>query len=41
VHSWNLSSLTITPANDTNFTLGVAATAKDAEGNLGAPTTST
>src|SRR6202035_2340577 len=39
VHSWNLASLAITPANDVNFTLGVAATARDAEGNLSTTTT--
>src|SRR5207244_1969283 len=39
VHNWNLSSLPITPANDAKCTLGTAATAKDAEGNL-SPTTS-
>src|SRR6202040_3719628 len=39
VHSWNLASLAITPANDVNFTLSVAATAKDAEGNLSPPPT--
>src|SRR5207253_731424 len=41
VHNWNLSSLTITPANDANFTLGIAATAKDAEGNLSTTTSGT
>src|SRR5205807_731796 len=41
VHNWNLSSLTITPANDANFTLGMAATAKDAEGNLSTTTSGT
>src|SRR2546429_115150 len=30
----NLASLTVTSASDTNFTLGIAATARDAEGNL-------
>src|SRR6202030_3387967 len=39
VHSWNLASLAITPTNDVNFTLSVAATAKDAEGNLSTTTT--
>src|SRR3984893_2794599 len=39
VHSWNLASLAITPTNDVNFTLGVAATARDAEGNLSTTTT--
>src|SRR5438105_2683101 len=33
--------LTITPANDANFTLGIAATAKDAEGNLSTTTSGT
>ena len=41
IHSWNLSTLTIKPANDTNFTLTVAATEKDGEGNLSTTTTST
>src|SRR6202035_479731 len=41
VHSWDLSALSITPANDTNFTLSVAATDKDANGNLSATTTNT
>jgi fibronectin-binding autotransporter adhesin len=41
VHSWNLSSLTITPANDTNFTLTVAATEQDSAGYLSTTTTST
>src|SRR6202043_2760379 len=41
VHSWNLSSLTVTSTNDTNFTLSIAATARDAEGNLSAVTTAT
>src|ERR1700682_613206 len=39
VHSWNLASLAITPTNDVNFTLGVAATSRDAEGNLSTTTT--
>src|SRR5258708_5988505 len=39
VRSWNLARLTITPSNDANFTLSVAATAKDAEGNLSTTTT--
>jgi hypothetical protein len=38
VVTWNLSSLTITPANDKNFTLTVSATELDAEGNLSATT---
>ena len=33
--------LTITPANDTNFTLSIAATEKDAEGNISATTNAT
>ena len=33
VAGWNLSSLRVTPANDANFTLAVAAAAQDAEGN--------
>ena len=41
IHTWNLSTLTIKPASDTNFTLTVAATEKDAAGNLGATTTTT
>src|SRR5436309_10753944 len=41
IHSWNLSALTITPANDTNFTLTVAATEKDGDGNLSTTATST
>src|ERR1700682_4355951 len=41
VHSWNLASLAITPANDANFTLSVAATTRDAEGNLSTTTTAT
>src|ERR1700686_1037441 len=41
VHSWNLASLAIPPTNDVNFTLSVAATAKDAEGNLSPTTTAT
>ena len=41
IHTWNLASLTIKPANDTNFTLTVAATEKDAQGNLSSTTTST
>ena len=41
VHAWNLSSLTITPANDANFALTVAATEKDAEGDLSATATAT
>src|SRR5437879_656855 len=33
VHGWTLSSLTITPTNDANFTLSVAATTTDGEGD--------
>src|SRR6202043_1457337 len=39
VHGWNLASLAITPTADANFTLGVAATPRDAEGNLSTTTT--
>src|SRR5262249_58036030 len=39
--SWTLSSLTITPANDTNFTLSIAAAENVAEGNISAATTAT
>ncbi|RDK04949.1 beta strand repeat-containing protein, partial [Cupriavidus lacunae] len=41
IHSWTLSSLTITPSSDANFTLSVAATARDGEGNLSTTTTAT
>src|SRR5262249_24962623 len=41
IHSWNLASLTIKPANDTNFTLNVAATEKDAAGDLSTTTNAT
>ena len=41
VSGWSYASLTITPATDQNFTLSVAATEKDAEGNLSTTTTST
>src|SRR5438093_1276936 len=41
VAGWNLASLTVTSASDTNFTLGIAATARDAEGNLSTLTTAT
>jgi hypothetical protein len=41
IRAWNLSSLTITAANDKNFTLTVSATEADAEGNLSAATTAT
>src|SRR5205085_41566 len=39
VAGWNLASLTVTSASDANFTLGIAATARDAEGNLSTLTT--
>src|SRR5438105_676730 len=39
VHAWNLAGLAVTPANDANFTLSIAATTRDAEGNLSATTT--
>ena len=39
VSSWTLTSLTVTPTNDTNFSLSVTASAKDAEGNLSTTTT--
>src|SRR5213078_4560892 len=39
VVGWNLASLTVTSANDANFTLGIAATARDTEGNLSTLTT--
>jgi fibronectin-binding autotransporter adhesin len=41
VHGWDLSALTITPVHDTNFALSVAATEKDADGDLSATTTGT
>jgi hypothetical protein len=41
IQAWNLSSLTITPANNANFTLTLAATEKDAEGDLSATTKAT
>ena len=41
VHTWTLSGLTITPPNATDFALTIAATEKDAAGNLSATTTST
>src|SRR5207237_1212211 len=41
VAGWNLASLTVTSASDANFTLGIAATARDAEGNLSTLTTAT
>jgi hypothetical protein len=39
VSAWTLSSLTITPTNDTNFTLTASATEKDAEGDTNAAAT--
>jgi hypothetical protein len=39
IHSWNLSSLTITSATAANFTLNIAATTQDADGNLSATPT--
>src|SRR5205085_1623506 len=39
VHGWNLAGLTVTPTTDTNFSLSIAATARDAEGNLSTTTT--
>ena len=39
IHGWNLATLTIKPASDANFTLTVAATEKDADGNLSTTTT--
>jgi fibronectin-binding autotransporter adhesin len=41
VSGWTYTSLSVTPANDANFTLGVAATEKDANGDLSATTTKT
>src|SRR6202022_1670607 len=41
VSGWTLASLTVTSTNDANFTLSIAATARDAEGNLSAVTTAT
>ena len=41
VHSWDLSHLTITPADAANFSLSVTATTQDAEGNLSIPVTNT
>src|SRR5438105_3723451 len=38
VHAWNLAGLTVTPTNDANFTLALAASTRDAEGNLSSPT---
>ena len=39
VSAWILSSLTVTPANDTNFTLTATATGNDAGGNVSTATT--
>jgi len=36
-----LNGLKVTPANDTNFTLNISATEKDAEGNFSTATNST
>ena len=41
VLGWSLSSLTITPVNDANFSLSVSATQKDSQGQLSAATTAT
>src|SRR6202007_1477486 len=41
IHAWTLSSLTVTPTNDTNFTLSVAATTKDPDGNPSTPASAT
>ena len=41
VHNWDLSHLTITPADATSFVLNVAAVEQDAEGNLSLLTTGT
>lgn len=42
VHGWNLSSLTITPTNDANFTLSAMVTAQDGNGyNYTVPATET
>src|SRR5205085_1167817 len=40
VSAWNLSSLTITPMTDTNFSLTATATVRDADGNATTATTS-
>src|SRR5438309_1739674 len=40
VHGRNLAGLAITPTNDANFSLSIAATARDAEGNQSTTTTS-
>ena len=41
VLGWSLSSLTITPVNDANFSLTVSATQKDSQGQLSTATTAT
>ncbi len=41
IAAWTLTSLKITPANAADFTLSVAATEKDAQGNLSTATTAT
>ena len=41
ISSWTLSSLTVTPTNDTNSTLASPAITKDAEGNLSSTATAT
>ena len=41
VLGWSLSSLTITPVNDANFSLSVSATQKDSQGQLSTATTAT
>src|SRR4029077_594844 len=38
---WSLSSLAITPVNDTDFSLSISATQKDAQGQLSTATTAT
>ena len=39
IAAWSLSSLTITPVNDANFALTIAATEKDADGDISTTTT--
>ena len=41
VFGWSLSSLTITPLKDANFSLSVSATQKDSQGQLSTATTAT
>src|SRR5579871_592747 len=41
VVGWNLSTLTITPAGDRNFTLTATATEKDSDGDISSVTTAT